>query len=142
MTYSEKLKDPRWQKKRLQILERDKWTCRACGEDGKTLNVHHIFYLPRTEPWETPDGFLITFCEDCHKGGPCNEQYGSCEKCPEYGTDPNQCMGVNDHAKEITAQIATLLNFIFSNQDRFADDYNDSIGYAHFTLKKVLRIER
>jgi hypothetical protein len=25
--YSDKLKDPRWQKKRLQIMERDNWCC-------------------------------------------------------------------------------------------------------------------
>lgn len=27
MTYAEKLKDPRWQKKRLRILERDAFAC-------------------------------------------------------------------------------------------------------------------
>lgn len=65
--YSEKLKDPRWQKKRLAILERDLWTCRWCGDKGTTLHVHHIFYLPGREPWNIPDGFLITLCERCHK---------------------------------------------------------------------------
>ena len=38
-TYLEKLKDPRWQKKRLEILERDGWKCMACGEKEKTLRV-------------------------------------------------------------------------------------------------------
>lgn len=65
--YSEKLKDPRWQKKRLAILERDFWTCRWCGDKDTTLHVHHIFYLPGREPWNIPDGFLITLCERCHK---------------------------------------------------------------------------
>lgn len=38
MTYSQKLRDPRWQKKRLEILERDSFTCQHChdhSEDGE-----------------------------------------------------------------------------------------------------------
>lgn len=62
--YSKKLLDPRWQKKRLKILERDNFTCRLCGRDCKTLNVHHLKY--KNEPWEIDDEFLITYCEDCH----------------------------------------------------------------------------
>ena len=61
-----------WQKKRLEILERDNWTCRSCGKDKDTLgdallNVHHIYYISGKKPWEYPDKLLITFCEDCHK---------------------------------------------------------------------------
>lgn len=63
-SYSEKLKDPRWQKKRLLIFERDKWTCRCCGDNKTTLNVHHLTYAG--EPWECPDENLTTLCEDCH----------------------------------------------------------------------------
>lgn len=62
--YSEKLKDPRWQKKRLEILQRDNFTCQYCGETTKTLHVHHIIYS--NEPWESEDWELNTVCEDCH----------------------------------------------------------------------------
>jgi hypothetical protein len=65
--YSEKLRDPRWQKKRLEILERDKFTCQYCGHDDLTLTVHHKTYNKKTEPWEYPDDMLITLCEGCHK---------------------------------------------------------------------------
>jgi hypothetical protein len=64
MTYGEKLKDPRWQKKRLEILQRDNWTCRYCGSDKHTLHVHHFKYFK--EPWDIENDKLITFCEDCH----------------------------------------------------------------------------
>lgn len=67
VTYSEKLKDPRWQKKRLQILERDKFQCQDCGHKGKTLHVHHKYYIFKKDPWEYPDDLLITLCEDCHR---------------------------------------------------------------------------
>ena len=66
ITYSEKLKDPRWQKKRLRILERDKWVCQICGDPDSTLNVHHKAYT-NSEPWDTPDEYLITLCEGCHE---------------------------------------------------------------------------
>lgn len=74
--YYEKLKDPRWQKKRLEIFERDGWECKYCHRKTETLHVHHIFYLPKTEPWDVPNGLLVTLCEDCHKPGPWNRVCG------------------------------------------------------------------
>lgn len=64
-TYAEKLKDPRWQKKRLQIFERDQWKCTCCADTETTLNVHHKKYIGEN-PWDTPEEFLITVCEKCH----------------------------------------------------------------------------
>ena len=65
--YAAKLKDPRWQKKRLTIFERDDWTCQNCFDTESTLAVHHRIYLPNIEPWDYPDELLITYCEDCHE---------------------------------------------------------------------------
>lgn len=65
MEYTEILKDPRWQKKRLKIMERDEFTCRHCLSSDKTLHVHHIKYYGN--PWEIDDKFLITLCDDCHE---------------------------------------------------------------------------
>jgi hypothetical protein len=69
-TYSEKLKDPRWQKKRLEILNRDNWVCTSCGDNESTLHVHHMSYVntkgERCEPWEVPSEFLTALCESCH----------------------------------------------------------------------------
>jgi len=67
MTYSEKLKDPRWQKKRLEILSRDEFTCRHCFEDGETLHVHHLVYKRGQNPWEYDNEDLVTLCESCHE---------------------------------------------------------------------------
>jgi len=66
MTYSEKLKDPHWQKKRLDIMQRDNFTCRVCGDKKKTLHVHHVKYYKYTEPWEINNEYLFTLCEKCH----------------------------------------------------------------------------
>jgi hypothetical protein len=65
MTYSEKLKDPRWQKLRLRVLEMADWKCQRCSCATKPLHVHHTAY-GMGEPWEIDTRFLKVLCEDCH----------------------------------------------------------------------------
>jgi 5-methylcytosine-specific restriction endonuclease McrA len=64
--YIEKLKDPRWQRRRCEIMYRDGYICQKCGDETISLNVHHVFYYPGLEPWEYEDNDLITLCENCH----------------------------------------------------------------------------
>lgn len=66
-TYYEKLRDPRWQRKRLEIMERDGFACRSCLSKTDTLNVHHGFYDRGVDPWDYPGESLITLCEQCHE---------------------------------------------------------------------------
>lgn len=65
MNYSDKLKDPRWQKKRLEVFSRDNFTCLCCGSSSKTLHIHHRYYM-KVQPWEYPSEALDTLCCDCH----------------------------------------------------------------------------
>jgi len=67
MTYSEKLKDPRWQKKRLKVMEYARWRCQICGNKDNTLHCHHSYYTRGKEPWQYPDGAIICICERCHE---------------------------------------------------------------------------
>jgi hypothetical protein len=66
MTYGEKLKDPRWQKKRLEIMERDEFTCQYCQCKNQTLHVHHKTYEFNNDPWDYEDFNFITLCKLCH----------------------------------------------------------------------------
>lgn len=66
-TYWEKLKDPRWQKKRLEVLERAEWKCEHCGDSASTLHVHHGYYEKGLEPWEYHNSTLWALCEGCHE---------------------------------------------------------------------------
>jgi hypothetical protein len=66
MTYSEKLRDPRWQRKRLEIMKRDDFACMNCKSKDKTLVVHHRVYINGREPWEYENHSLETLCEECH----------------------------------------------------------------------------
>ncbi len=77
--------DPRWQRRRLEILSRDDWKCVACGDATSTLHVHHKVYGGNL--WDSADDELQTLCETCHtdlgphpKGGIWWEE-GSREEC-------------------------------------------------------------
>ena len=65
--YWKKLLDPRWQKKRLEVFERDGFKCRYCDSESKTLQVHHLYYVSGREPWEYHLGAFKTACSSCHK---------------------------------------------------------------------------
>ena len=67
MKYSDKLKDPRWQKKRLEIMEHDEWACKRCMDDESTLHVHHLSYEKGKDPWEYDNENFLTLCESCHE---------------------------------------------------------------------------
>ena len=67
MSYSEKLKDPRWDKKRKEILKRDKFSCQLCESVETELQVHHKYYITNTDPWDYEDECFISLCTSCHK---------------------------------------------------------------------------
>ena len=66
MTYYDKLKDPRWQRKRLEVLQRDDFTCLACGAKDDQLHVHHCYYVSGRDPWQYGGEALKTLCTKCH----------------------------------------------------------------------------
>lgn len=66
MDYKELLLDPRWQKKRLEILQRDGWSCRICSDKTTTLHVHHRRYKRNANPWDYDGEDLVTLCAYCH----------------------------------------------------------------------------
>jgi|APGre2960657404_1045060.scaffolds.fasta_scaffold94149_1 hypothetical protein len=64
--YAAKRLDPRWQKKRLEIMQRDEFKCTECGDEKSTLNVHHRYYVKNRDVWDYPAFSLVTLCEGCH----------------------------------------------------------------------------
>lgn len=120
--YNEKLKDPRWQKRRLKIFERDNWTCQLCSRTDLELHVHHL-YRTTEEPWEEPDLHLLTLCKLCHeqqlknpRGGfkPPKRLYKTDgewwkEHCHEYDFDTQNRLDMhNVHAPTIREVMAKL----------------------------------
>jgi|GEM_PF-2145509 len=68
LTYVEQLKHPNWQRKRLEILNRDEFMCQICYDDESTLHVHHKHYFKGRMAWEYENYELVTLCESCHEG--------------------------------------------------------------------------
>lgn len=66
-TYSEKLRDPRWQKRRLEMLEAAHFECQNCGDKKEELHVHHKRYIKAHDPWEYEDADLVVLCSSCHE---------------------------------------------------------------------------
>jgi hypothetical protein len=75
--------DPRWQRLRLKVFDRDDWECVACEATKKELQAHHKRYCG--ELWESPLDDLQTLCNDCHKDlGPHPKGGVYWEKDAEY----------------------------------------------------------
>lgn len=67
VSYYEKLKDPRWQKMRLAVMEANEFHCEICMDGESTLHVHHKEYFKGREPWEYEISQLACICESCHE---------------------------------------------------------------------------
>lgn len=67
LTYKQQLLHPNWQRKRLEILQRDEFACRCCYDSESTLHVHHKRYVKGRMAWEYPNSELVTLCEGCHE---------------------------------------------------------------------------
>jgi len=61
------LLDPRWQRKRLEVLEAAGWRCEYCSDGENTLHVHHSHYVKGRKPWEYERSELRALCADCHE---------------------------------------------------------------------------
>ncbi len=63
--YSQQLDTSEWKLKRLEILERDNFTCQVCMSN-EDLQVHHKKYLWDKKAWDYPNEYLITLCMHHH----------------------------------------------------------------------------
>lgn len=66
-TYTQKLLDPRWQRKRLEKLQAEDFTCELCGDSESTLHVHHKGYFVGRDPWDYEKNQLAVLCNACHE---------------------------------------------------------------------------
>jgi len=64
--YSEQLKSPEWQRKRLEAMEAAEWQCEQCECKTRQLHVHHKEYKNGRMAWEYSLSELVVLCEQCH----------------------------------------------------------------------------
>lgn len=67
---------------RLKVFERDGWKCRNCGDETKTLHVHHHRYTSKN-PWDESLVNLQTLCFECHEAEK-KEGYTNIGSAEEY----------------------------------------------------------
>lgn len=67
LTYSEQLRHPNWQRRRLEALTAADWSCQACAAKDETLHVHHKQYFKGRMAWEYSLDELQVLCEACHQ---------------------------------------------------------------------------
>lgn len=60
-------RNPKWQKKRLEVMQANEFSCQVCGDKDETLNVHHKAYIKGRKVWEYDAEQLECLCETCHK---------------------------------------------------------------------------
>lgn len=114
-------KDPRWQMKRLIIMQRDNFQCKACKSKDKTLNVHHkCTYRKDTKIWDYENDELTTLCEDCHK------------EISEYtGYSKNLIMDIS-----YTVKRAKLINQIIESFDAC---YDEQLEMANAMISNLMQ---
>lgn len=66
MAYADDLRHPKWQRKRLEVMQAADWRCSSCSSEDRTLHVHHRRYVKGRKPWEYDNTDLISLCEECH----------------------------------------------------------------------------
>lgn len=118
-TYYEKLKSPKWQKKRLEILNDRGFVCESCCDDSQQLHVHHKIYKKGLSPWDYPSYNYAVLCESCHK------------QAHETIETLNELMGVlpiDGHFSQ-HGVLSFLLRFL-SNEDEWILATDDQ--YRHF----------
>jgi len=123
-TYFEKLKDPRWQRKRLKVLDAYGFQCSMCLCKDRQLHVHHNAYLKDKEPWDYELTQYSILCEDCHEATHSN---GDIVKIISTYIPAHK-------KREIAYLIAGYLELdkeiVYKAEDGEEDDYNKSAYQA------------
>lgn len=59
--------DPRWQRLRLEVMNRDKFECQICSDKESELHIHHYSYEKGKRVWDIDPDELVTLCRPCHE---------------------------------------------------------------------------
>ena len=144
-SYLEKLKDPRWQQKRLKIFERDNWECDECGKKTEELHIHHKRYPKTGNPWDAEDDDLKSLCKSCHEKYTKRKKKYKTAKwlIEEFNTDEIDSFGsliieILDARKSRDMPLACILDEIsniLSNEPVFV--FANQIGKMYKRIRKL-----
>jgi hypothetical protein len=116
LTYSEQLKHPNWQRRRLEMLAEAKWVCQGCEATEKTLHVHHRQYFKGRMAWEYADDELKVLCETCHAAEHADEELLKQLLLYQSAAEPVAMLGGfllgDDRVPEATIEAARQANML------------------------------
>ncbi len=118
--FFELYKHPLWQKKRLEIMKRDNFTCLDCGNKEKELQIHHKYYEKETNPWDYPDDCYLTLCKHCH------DEITNFKSMIKRNIDEKICSG---QELRILNDIISALTYFSIDQLKELSYYCDFIDY-------------
>lgn len=110
--YREMLRTPQWQRRRLEIFERDGFRCTVCGADDAELHVHHRYYIFGRPPWEYEDESLLSMCGECHRA--------ETERTNELKPDLERALGIalDADGKEVLIALLDEISDLYPREDR------------------------
>lgn len=129
-TYSEKLKDPRWQKKRLEIFNLRGFKCEKCGCEENELHIHHRFYISGREAWEYDNDVFQVLCSDCHKKEHDTKTKNNNSKYEEIIKKLEQIEAIDN--RNIEAVYFILYMYIESKDFEFLVNLSNSLNSTSF----------
>jgi hypothetical protein len=120
LSYKEQLTHHNWQRKRLEIFQRDNFACRICGKKDIQIHVHHICYLKNKNINDYHNNLLITLCSECHE----NETYEGM---------------INIYSQNLINNLAYLLDLNLCEMMKLIDEISikEKEGY---TLKESIKL--
>lgn len=143
-TYSDKMQDARWQKKRLEVLTDADWTCEACGtralEEAASMHVHHKFYgfAKKREPWDYKRIDLMALCSECHDKMPRgNKEWENLVSSLCYfGADPRN---IDDLCRSI---LGVFYKIAMIRASRETGEGEEAVVRRRLTASAILDFER
>lgn len=123
MTYQQQLKDPRWQRLRLSVFERDNWECTKCQDTKSELQVHHKQYIAGFKAWNYSTDMLVTLCVNCHYNVTVNDMLAkhglTGEQLKKLNFSFGNCSGNADKLDAIIELIYRLSSFEHSDLEAY-----------------------
>ena len=128
------LSHPDWQKKRLEVMQRDSFTCRDCNSKDKELHVHHLYYVQGKKPQDYPLSAYKTLCFQCHELEEENLRLVG-------GALINMYRGMGASAKEINVFAIAVYDYLEATHETLPELKN-ILQIIVFELKKASKYDK
>lgn len=137
--YREKLANPRWQRRRTEIMQRANFACEVCGDDNQELHVHHVEYRREyRNPWEYPDNLLRCLCSDCHTLAHIPRHKVCAYVEPDKAQRVQRQAAIEDAAHKMSHELQSAIEAVCSDRTSTSEEIG-KICHDRHLLHKVIQ---